>query len=45
VIKFIPKIERILGDTGISILRRVFGIILLSMALKMFSTNIMKLIN
>ena len=44
VIRFIPKIERILGDTGIGILRRVFGIILLSMALKIFSANIMKLL-
>ncbi|MCB9032566.1 MAG: MarC family protein [Chitinophagales bacterium] len=40
VIKFIPKIERILGDTGISILRKVFGIILLSIAIKIFSSNI-----
>jgi multiple antibiotic resistance protein len=45
VIRFIPKIERILGDTGIGILRRVFGIILLSIALKIFSSNIMKLID
>lgn len=43
VIRFIPKIERILGETGIGILRRVFGIILLSIALKIFSTNLMKL--
>lgn len=45
VIRFIPKIERILGDTGISILRRVFGIILLSIALKIFSANVMKLVH
>lgn len=40
VIKFIPKIERILGDTGISILRKVFGFILLSISVKIFITNI-----
>lgn len=40
VLRFIPKIERVLGDAGISILRRVFGIILLSIAIKLLSKNI-----
>lgn len=40
VLRFIPKIERVLGEAGISILRRVFGIILLSIAIKLLSKNI-----
>ncbi|HBX53438.1 MAG: hypothetical protein A2275_05545 [Bacteroidetes bacterium RIFOXYA12_FULL_35_11] len=31
--------ERILGHTGIAILRKVFGIILLAIAIKLFTTN------
>ena len=40
VLKFIPKIEKVLGEAGIGILRRVFGIILLSIAIKLMSNNI-----
>lgn len=40
VILFIPKIERLLGETGINIFRKVFGIILLSIAIKLFSKNL-----
>jgi multiple antibiotic resistance protein len=40
VIRFIPKIEDLLGDTGINILRKVFGVILLSIAIKLFSNNL-----
>lgn len=40
VIRFIPKIENLLGDTGINILRKVFGVILLSIAIKLFSKNL-----
>lgn len=40
VIRFIPKIENLIGDTGINILRKVFGIILLSIAIKLFSKNL-----
>lgn len=40
VLKFIPTIEKWLGNTGISILRRVFGIILLAISVKMFTTNL-----
>lgn len=40
VIRFIPKIEKMLGDTGINILRKVFGVILLSIAIKLFSKNL-----
>lgn len=40
VIHFIPRIEKLLGDGGIAVLRRVFGIILLSIAIKLFSKNL-----
>jgi multiple antibiotic resistance protein len=40
VLHFIPRIERLLGEAGISILRRVFGIILLSIAIKLMTNNI-----
>ncbi len=40
VIRFIPKIEKLLGDTGINIFRKVFGVILLSIAIKLFSKNV-----
>lgn len=40
VIHFIPRIERVLGDGGIAVLRRVFGIILLSIAIKLLSKNL-----
>ena len=43
VIRFIPKIENLLGDTGINILRKVFGVILLSIAIKLFSKNVILL--
>lgn len=43
VIKFIPKIEKLLGDTGINISRKVFGVILLSIAIKLFSKNLVLL--
>ena len=33
-------IEKLLGKNGIGIIRRVFGIILLSISVKLFSTNI-----
>ncbi|MFN8260698.1 MAG: MarC family protein [Chitinophagales bacterium] len=43
VIRFIPKIENLIGDTGINILRKVFGVILLSIAIKLFSKNLIVL--
>jgi multiple antibiotic resistance protein len=39
VLKNIKHIERILGVGGIAILRKVFGIILLAIAVKIFRTN------
>ena len=39
VLKLSSRIERILGPAGIAILRKVFGIILLAIAVKLFRTN------
>lgn len=41
VIRFIPKIEIVLGETGINILRKIFGVILLSISIKLFSKNVL----
>ena len=38
------KIERILGEGGIAVLEKVFGIILLAIAIKLFSTNVKLLV-
>lgn len=40
VLKLSGKIEKILGKGGIAILRKVFGVILLAIAVKLFKTNI-----
>ena len=40
VLKTTAKIEKFLGATGIAIIRKVFGIILLAIAVKLFRTNI-----
>ncbi len=39
VLKSTNKIERLLGETGIAIMKKVFGIILLAIAVKLFTTN------
>lgn len=43
VLKSTTKIEKILGPGGIAILEKVFGIILLAIAIKLFSSNITEL--
>ena len=40
VLKSSEKIQKILGSQGINILRKVFGIILLAIGIKLFTTNI-----
>jgi multiple antibiotic resistance protein len=40
VLKSSKAIERILGQGGIAVLRKVFGIILLAIAVKLFRTNL-----
>ena len=39
VLKNVQWIERLLGKTGLSILRKAFGIILLAIAIKLFRSN------
>jgi multiple antibiotic resistance protein len=40
VLKTSSKIERLIGDTGIQIIRKVFGVILLAISVKLFTQNI-----
>ena len=40
VLKLTKRIERFLGKGGIAILQKVFGIILLSIAVKLFADNV-----
>lgn len=40
VLKLSTKIEKVLGAGGIAVLRKVFGIILLAIAVKLFRTNL-----
>ena len=40
VLKSSNKIEKILGLTGLSIIRKVFGVVLLAIAVKLFATNV-----
>jgi len=43
VLKSSKKIERILSKNGLSVLRKVFGVILLAIAVKLFAANINEL--
>jgi multiple antibiotic resistance protein len=40
VLKASTKIERIIGENGIGIIRKVFGVILLAISIKLFTSNI-----
>ncbi len=40
VLKFSLKIERLFTANGLSVIRKVFGVILLAIAVKLFATNI-----
>lgn len=40
VLKTSSKIERVIGQNGINIIRKVFGVILLAIAVKLFAHNI-----
>ena len=44
VLKTSSKIERIIGPNGIKIIRKIFGVILLAIAVKLFTANIKALI-
>ena len=43
VLKSSGKIEKILGKSGLNIIRKVFGVILLAIAVKLFTSNINQL--
>ncbi len=40
VLKASGKIEKVLGKQGINVIRKIFGVILLAIAVKLFATNI-----
>lgn len=40
VLKTSSKIEKIIGENGIRIIRKIFGVILLAISVKLFATNI-----
>jgi multiple antibiotic resistance protein len=44
VLKTSARIERFMGKNGINIIRKVFGVILLAIAVKLFTTNIKALL-
>ena len=45
VLRYIDRLERLLGGTLISILRKFFGVILLAIGVKLFTTNLGSLIH
>lgn len=45
VLKFSHKIEKVLGIGGINVIRKIFGVILLAIAIKLFASNVGGLIN
>ncbi len=44
VLKSSRKIEKVLGKNGVNIIRKIFGVILLAIAVKLFATNIDQLL-
>lgn len=45
VLKSSRRIEKILGKNGVNIIRKIFGVILLAIAVKLFATNINQLLS
>ncbi|MDC7994773.1 MarC family protein [Altibacter sp. HG106] len=45
VLKTSGKLQRVLGKNGIMIIQKVFGVILLAIAVKLFTSNIQELFN
>src|SRR5699024_6928989 len=43
VLKSSRRIERMIGKQGINVIRKVFGVILLAITVKLFTTNIQNL--
>ena len=45
ILKSSSRLEKILGKQGINIIRKVFGIVLLAIAVKLFATNVRKIVS
>ena len=45
VLKSSTKIERFLGKGGINVIRKIFGVVLLAIAVKLFASNVQVLFN
>jgi len=45
VLKSSKKIEKVLGKGGLNVIRKVFGVILMAIAIKLFTTNINQLLS
>ncbi len=45
VLKSSSKIEKLIGKGGINVIRKIFGVILLAIAVKLFASNIQGLFN
>ncbi len=45
VLKSSTKIERIIGKGGISVVRKIFGVIVMAIAVKLFASNVQGLFN
>ena len=45
VLKFSHKIEKVFGIGGINVIRKIFGVILLAIAIKLFASNVGGLFN
>lgn len=43
VLKSSKRIERVLGSSGISVIRKVFGVVLMAIAVKLFAGNVQQL--
>ncbi len=40
VLKTSAKFKKLIGENGIKIIRKIFGVILLAIAVKLFATNV-----
>ncbi len=45
VLKSSSKIEKLIGEGGINVVRKIFGVILLAIAVKLFTSNVQGLFN
>ncbi|HAT65072.1 MAG TPA: hypothetical protein DCS66_10790 [Flavobacteriaceae bacterium] len=45
VLKTSGKLQRVLGKNGIAVIQKIFGVILLAIAVKLFTSNIQELFN